>query len=75
MDSSVFRDITPCSPLKVNPRFGIVYHEDGGDVFFRNASCLSTSYTALYFGRHNSYMLTEIILYQCSWLKYHHGYR
>jgi hypothetical protein len=28
MQSSVFWDITPCNPLKLNRRFGITYHLD-----------------------------------------------
>jgi hypothetical protein len=28
-------DITTCSPLKVNTRFGGIYPEDGGDMFLR----------------------------------------
>jgi hypothetical protein len=77
MKSYLFWDITPCSPLKVNRRFGGTYRlhlqgrgmsrarnqresrwqaelgllsdpEDGGDMFLRNAGCLSTDYTALY---------------------------
>jgi hypothetical protein len=52
MKSSIFWDIPPCSPLKVNRRFGgallaTCFHagfllgaffdlKDGGDMFFRN---------------------------------------
>jgi hypothetical protein len=44
--SSVFRDITPCSLLKVNRRFGGTCHlrdlffdpEDEGNMFLRNVS-------------------------------------
>jgi hypothetical protein len=50
MKSSIFWDITPCSPLKVNRRFVLLvacFHagfllglffdpEDGGDMFLRN---------------------------------------
>jgi hypothetical protein len=82
MKSKIFWDITLCSPLKVNRRFGGTYRlhlqgrniswarnqeallatcfhvgfllglffdpEDGGDVFLRNVSWLSTDYTALH---------------------------
>jgi hypothetical protein len=47
-ESSVFWDMTPCSPLKVNRRFG------GGDIFLRNVDWLSMDYTALYSRRYNS---------------------
>jgi hypothetical protein len=57
-----FWDITPCSPLSVNRRFGgtyrqlsrwflvqlIFYPEDGGDMFIRNVGWHSTDYTASY---------------------------
>jgi hypothetical protein len=46
MKSIIFWDITPCSPLSVNRRFGGTYRlhlqgrkskpEDGGDMFLRN---------------------------------------
>jgi hypothetical protein len=81
--SSIFWDITPCSQLKVNRRFGRICHhhiqsrkigpvrnqreckwpqvgfllglffdpEDGGDIFPRNISRLSTGYTVLYLRR------------------------
>jgi hypothetical protein len=67
---TVFWDITPCSSLKVNRRFGGTNRlrvqgrriirarnqrksrwqaeQDGGDVFLRNVSRLSTDYTTLY---------------------------
>jgi hypothetical protein len=50
--SSIIWYITPCSPLKVNRRFGGT--EDGGDIFFRSVGLLSTDYTALYPIRKNS---------------------
>jgi hypothetical protein len=41
LKSTIFWDITPCSPLKVNRRFGFLLGlffdpEDGGDIFRRN---------------------------------------
>jgi hypothetical protein len=63
MKSTIFWDIMPCSVLKINQRFGGTYRlhihagflldlffdpEDGCDMFFRNASLLSTDYTAIY---------------------------
>jgi hypothetical protein len=61
LKSTIFWDITPCSPLKVNrhffllPTFMLISSsayffnpEDGGDMFFRNVGWHSTDYTALY---------------------------
>jgi hypothetical protein len=57
--STIFWDITPCSPLKVNRRFGEIYCLDlqgrrisrastVGDMFLRNVGRLFAEYTALY---------------------------
>jgi hypothetical protein len=64
MMSSIFWDITPCSPFKVNRRLGrtsssyLLYTrfllglfydpEDGGNMLLRNVCRLSTEYAALY---------------------------
>jgi hypothetical protein len=61
MKSIIFWDITPCSLLKVNRRFGGTCRcfqagfllglffdpEEEGDMFRRNLGYLSTDYTAL----------------------------
>jgi hypothetical protein len=39
MKNTIFWDITPCSPLKVNAVISLglfFYPEDGGDMFLRN---------------------------------------
>jgi hypothetical protein len=67
MKSSVFWDITPCSPVKLNKRLlpccllhasfslGLLSDpDDGGDMFLRNVGWLSPHYTALYPRRQNS---------------------
>jgi hypothetical protein len=60
--SSGFWDITPCSTVKVNRRFGGTYcllyagflhgllfnPEDEGDAFIRTVGSVSADYTALY---------------------------
>jgi hypothetical protein len=69
LKSTIFWDITPCSPLKVSRRFGALlatsFHarfllalffdpEDGGDMFLRNIGWLSRDYMVLYPRRQNS---------------------
>jgi hypothetical protein len=62
LKSSIFWDITPCSPLKVNRRFGGTcrLHIQGRrisqarNMLLRNVGWLSTDYTALYLRRWNS---------------------
>jgi hypothetical protein len=62
MNSSVFWDITPCSPLNVNRRFGGICRpylflglffdpEDEGEIFPRKLLWLSADYTTLYGAR------------------------
>jgi hypothetical protein len=58
--STIFWDMTPCSPLSFNRRFAGTYRlhlqgrtyffdpENGGDMFFRNVGWNSTDYTASY---------------------------
>jgi hypothetical protein len=61
MKNSIFWDLTACSPLKVNRRFGLLCFlhagfllglllnpEDEGDMLILNVGCLSTDCTALY---------------------------
>jgi hypothetical protein len=69
MKSFVFWDIKPCSPIKLNRRFGETTNlaacsmfllglffdaEDGTDVYLRNVVWLSTGQTALYPRKYNS---------------------
>jgi hypothetical protein len=67
--NSLFWDMTPRSPLKVNRLFGgtnCSYYlldaglfgsffnpEDSGDTFLRNSGCLVGDYTSLYLRRQN----------------------
>jgi hypothetical protein len=77
MKSTIFWDITPCSPLKVNRRFGGIHRlhqgfhagfllglfsepEEGGDMFLRNFSWLSTDCSALYPRGQNSRAEQEV---------------
>jgi hypothetical protein len=68
MKSSVISDVTPCSQLKADGRFGGTYcnmmaascwfilscnPDDGGNMFLQNAGWLSTDCTALYTRRWN----------------------
>jgi hypothetical protein len=51
MKTTIFWDMTPCSPLKVSRRFLLWLFfdpEDGDDMFLRNVRLLSTHYTALH---------------------------
>jgi hypothetical protein len=61
--SSIFWDIAPCSPLKINRRFGGTYHLHiqallklswPHDVVFFNVGRLSTDYTVLHPRKQNS---------------------
>jgi hypothetical protein len=58
-ESSIFWDITPCSPFKVDLLytvllFGLFFDTEDGDMFLRNVGWISTNYTALYPRRYNS---------------------
>jgi hypothetical protein len=80
IESTIFWDITPCSPLKVN-RVANCFHavsllrlffspKDGGGVFLRNVSWISTDDTALYPKRQYSSIIVGAVLlgnYECFW--------
>jgi hypothetical protein len=78
MKISIYRLITPCSPLKVNRRLALLvicFHagfllglffnpENGGDMFLRNFGWFSTDYKALYSWRQNSSYLVLVHLHR-----------
>lgn len=46
MKNSIFRDISPCSSMKVNENRR--FPEDGGGVYFRNVGRILMDYKALH---------------------------
>jgi hypothetical protein len=81
MRSSIFWDIMPCDPLKVNQmfrrkilppsaaccllHFWLFSREDGNEMFLRNTGWLSTDYVALYPRRQKSSLICVVDISLC----------
>jgi hypothetical protein len=66
MKSSIYWDITPCSPLKFIRRLGGTYrfHLQKVDMFFWNVGWVSANYAALY-SREDNILQTELTFEFC----------